>query len=84
MTPFDYNSKIEVFLGRHKKWQTPALNFRRFACAAEGIRFIIEELPAERLRGTYLKIGDERFDHNRISELYNHPDYPLVRHARAA
>jgi hypothetical protein len=84
MTPFDYGSKIEVFLGRHKKWQTPSLNYRRFASAAEGIRFVIEELPSERLRGTYAKIGEVRLDHNKISELYNHPDYPLARHLPTA
>jgi hypothetical protein len=84
MASFDYTAKIEVFLSRHKKWQTPAHNYRRFASAAEGIRFIIEELPSERFRGTYVKIGDDRLDHIKISELYNHPDYPLARHAPAA
>ncbi len=44
-----------------------------------GIRFAIEELPAELLPGARLKVDEMIFDRDEIRRLYDSEDYPLVR-----
>jgi hypothetical protein len=51
--------------------------YRRFATAAEAIRYAIEELPALRSLGAFLQVGDERFNSDEIHRLYDNGDYPL-------
>src|SRR5262249_7453342 len=53
--------------------------YRRFSSAAEAIRFAIEGLPASRLLGVFMQVGDTRFDAEGIRLLYEHQDYPLER-----
>ena len=55
------------------------LRYRRFATAAEAIRFAIEELPAVRALGAWMQVGDQRFDGDDIQRLYEGNDYPLQR-----
>lgn len=38
------------------------LRYRRFATAAEAIRFAVAELPAVRALGAWMQVGDQRFD----------------------
>src|SRR5262249_23692375 len=45
---FDYGIPAELFMGKRKGRARPPLRYRRFATAAEAIRFAIEELPAVR------------------------------------
>jgi hypothetical protein len=54
--------------------------YRRFATAAEAIRFAIEELPAVRALGAWMQVGDQRFDGDDIQRLYESNGYPLQRH----
>ena len=56
-----------------------ALRYRRFATAAEAIRFAVEELPALRTLGAWMQVGDERFDSDDIQRLYESDDFPLQR-----
>ena len=39
---------------------------KRFEVAAEAIRFVMEELPPEFLRGTYLEVEEQRFNGQQI------------------
>jgi hypothetical protein len=55
------------------------LRYRRFATAAETIRFAVEELPAVRTLGAWMQVGDQRFDGDDIQRLYESNDYPLQR-----
>ena len=55
------------------------LRYRRFATAAEAIRFAVEELPAVRTLGAWMQVGDQRFDGDDIQRLYESNDYPLQR-----
>jgi Arc/MetJ-type ribon-helix-helix transcriptional regulator len=60
-----------------------AIEYRRFASAADAIRYAIEELRPELLSGAYLEVDEERFDRNAIRRLYDSADYPLARGAPA-
>jgi len=44
--PFDYGIPAELFMGKRKGGPRQPLRYRRFATAAEAIRFAVEELPA--------------------------------------
>ena len=72
---FDYNAPAELFLAKRTK--SRRAKYRRFATAAEAIRYAIEELPALRSLGAFLQVGDERFNSDEIQRLYDNGDYPL-------
>ena len=57
------------------------MGYRRFARAADAIRFAMEDLPPELLVGAYLEVEQGRFDDEGIRQLYESADYPLVRRA---
>jgi hypothetical protein len=44
-----------------KRGARPPLSYRRFATAAEAIRFAAEELPVMRTLGAWMQVGEERF-----------------------
>ena len=72
---FDYGIPAELFMGK-RKGGPRQLRYRRFATAAEAIRFAVEELPAVR---ALMQVGDQRFDGDDIQRLYESNDYPLQR-----
>ena len=78
-TTFDYGVAAELFMARRKGGARQPLSYRRFATAAEAIRFAIEELPAIRALGAWMQVGDQRFDGDDIQRLYESDDYPLQR-----
>ena len=73
--PFDYDAPAELFLSRNKKRSHQ--KYRRFATAAEAIRYAVEDLPALRSLGAWLQVGDERFNSDEIERLYGSNEYPL-------
>jgi hypothetical protein len=79
MTPFDYSAEAELFFVRRKssRWQPPG--YKRFAQAALAVRFAIEEIRPELLRGATLEVDEARFDCDGIRRLYDSADYPLRR-----
>jgi hypothetical protein len=79
MTAFNYGTHAELFPTRVRKSKPRPLGYKRFARAADAIRFAIEELPADLLVGAYLEVDEERFNSFGIRELYESADYPLPR-----
>jgi hypothetical protein len=79
ITTFDYGVAAELFMGKRKGRSRQPLSYRRFATAAEAIRFAIEELPAVRALDAWMQVGDERFDGEDIQRLYESDKYPLQR-----
>ena len=76
---FDYGAPAELFMAKRKGGSRQPLGYRRFATAAEAIRFAIEDFPAVRTLGAWMQVDDERFDCDDIQRLYESGDYPLQR-----
>jgi hypothetical protein len=76
---FDYRSPAELFMAKRKGGLRQRLGYRRFATAAEAIRFAVEDFPAMRTLGAWMQVGDERFDSEDIHRLYLRDEYPLRR-----
>jgi hypothetical protein len=74
---FDYGLPAELFIAKRKA--RSRLISRRFATAAEAIRFAVEDFPAIRALGAWMKVGNERFDGEDIHRLYLNHNFPLRR-----
>jgi hypothetical protein len=83
MAAFDYGLGAELFPARSRKTGRHSFGYRRFARAADAIRYAIEELPPHLLLGAYLEVDEERFDGGGIRRLYDSTDYPLPRRVAA-
>jgi hypothetical protein len=84
MDPFDYGAEAELFPIRSETSRRRLVGYKRFARAADAIRFAIEELPGDSLTGAWLEVGEERFDAQEMRGLYEHMDYPLPRRDAAS
>lgn len=80
---FDYSTEAELFSAKRKTSRRQPLGYKRFARAADAIRFAIEELPPQLFVGTYLEVGEVRYQGGEIRRLYESTDYPLARRAAA-
>ena len=80
---FDYDTEAELFSTRRTSSRRQPLGYRRFACAADAIRFAIEELPPQLLAGTYLEVHEVRYGGDEIRRLYESIAYPLARRTAA-
>jgi hypothetical protein len=76
---FDYRAAAEFFPTRGRGRRRAS--YRRFAKAADAIRFTVEELPPELLVGAHLEVDEARFDKDGIRALYESARYPLKRRA---
>jgi len=83
MADFNYSTEAELFPTRNRGSRRRPIGYRRFAQAADAIRFAIEELPPEFLLGAFLEVDEDRFDSKGIRRLYDSADYPLARRAAA-
>lgn len=81
MRPFDYGSSAELFPTRNLRARRTTVGYKRFARAADAIKFAIEELPPELLHGAHMEVDEERFDSEAIRRLYEDAGYPLPRRA---
>ena len=79
MGTFNYDTEAELFPMKGRRPNGQSLRYRRFARAADAIRFAVEELPAKSLLGAYLEVDEKRFDGGGIRQLYESPEYPLAR-----
>jgi hypothetical protein len=79
---FDYAAAAELFMPKRKRGTRQPLTYRRFATAAEAIRFAVEELPAVPALGPWMQVGDERFSSDDIRRLYESASYPRRRRMR--
>lgn len=77
MAKFDYDAAAELFPTRRR--QRGPFGYKRFAQAAEAIRFAIEDLPAEYLAGAFLEVDEQRYGSDDIRRLYESANYPLTR-----
>ena len=82
-TLFDYDTEAELFSAGSRKSRRQPLGYRRFARAADAIRFAIEEMPQSLLTGSYLEVDEVRFDSSEIRHLYDSAKYPLARRVAA-
>ena len=73
---FDYASPAELFMAKRKGGVRQPLGYRRFASAADAIRFAIEDLPSVRTMGAWMQVGDDHFDVDDIQRLYESDDFP--------
>jgi hypothetical protein len=79
MPKFDYSAPAELYMPKRNARQHKPIGYRRFATAAEAIRFAVEDFPTVRTFGPWMQIGDERFDCEEIHRLYEGSGYPLRR-----
>jgi hypothetical protein len=78
--PFDYNAPAELFLAKPMKGRRE--RYRRFATAADAIRYAVEVLRTPRAFGAHLEVGDERFNSDEIQRLYAASDFPAAQRIR--
>ncbi|MGB3582127.1 MAG: hypothetical protein WBA40_13600 [Roseiarcus sp.] len=83
MAAFDYNAEAELFPPRLRKSSHRRFGYRRFARAADAVRFAIEELPTELLAGAVLEVDGERYCGEDIRRLYESADFPSLPQAAA-
>jgi len=79
---FDYGASAELFMPKRRSGARQPLSYRRFATAAEAIRFAVEELPGVRTLGAWMQVGEERFNSEDIQRLYESTSYPRRRRTR--
>jgi len=79
---FDYGASAELFMPKRRSGARQPLSYRRFATAAEAIRFAVEELPGVRTLGAWMQVGEERFNSEDIQRLYESTGYPRRRQTR--
>lgn len=77
MLLFNYMAAAELFPARTRLAERHSVASRRFAKAAEAIRFAMEELEPDLLEGSYLEVGEDVFDGVGIRNLYARDAYPL-------
>ena len=77
MTTIDYASPAELFPSR--RYAKSLARYRRFASAAEAVRYVIEEMPASWLIGTTLDVDGTRYEGKAIRALYEAEAFPLQR-----
>jgi hypothetical protein len=80
MAEFDYNAAAELFPTRRRVPRRQSFGYRRFARAAQAIRFAMEDMPPASLIGAFLEVDEQRYGSDDIRRLYESSNYPLPRH----
>ncbi len=79
MGQFNYEAAAELFPTRKRLPRRQPLGYKRFAHAADAIRFAIEDLSPDLLNGAFLEVDEQRYDSDAIRRLYESTEYPLAR-----
>jgi hypothetical protein len=79
MDDFDYNAAAELFPTRRRQPRRDPFGYKRFAQAAQAIRFAMEDMPPQYLIGAFLEVDERRFGSDDIRRLYESDKYPLNR-----
>ena len=79
MAEFDYNALAELYPTRKRRPRREPFGYKRFAQAAQAIRFAMEDLPPECLVGAFLEVDERRYGSDDIRRLYESVEYPLTR-----
>lgn len=82
MSEFDYNAAAELFPARRRVPKRQPIGYKRFAQAADAIRFAVEDVAPELLVGVCLEVDERRYGSDDIHRLYESTDYPLARRGR--
>jgi hypothetical protein len=80
MAEFDYSAAAELFPTRRRLPQRQSFGYKRFAQAAQAIRFAMEDVPPACLVGAFLEVDEQRYGSDDIRRLYESAEYPLTRH----
>jgi hypothetical protein len=83
MGTFDYGTEAALFSAKRTNFRHKGLEYRRFARAAEAIRFAVEVLPSNVLCGCALEVDDERIVGRAILRLYESEEFPLPRRSKS-
>jgi len=67
MAEFDYNALAELFSSRGRMRQRHSFGYKRFAKAAQAIRFAMEDMPHACLVGAFLEVNGRRYGSHDIS-----------------
>jgi hypothetical protein len=78
----DYTASAELFPSR--RYAKSLARYRRFANAADAVKYVVEKMPEAWLNGTYLDVDGTRFEGRQIRALYEADGYPLKRELVAA
>lgn len=78
MTFPDFNARAELYLGSDRNTAI-AQGARRFASAAQAIRFAFEEAAPVSLHGAMLKVGNATYAGDDLVALYRSAAFPLPR-----
>ncbi|MBP1853465.1 hypothetical protein [Rhizobium halophytocola] len=79
MAQFDYMTGAGLYAGKTAKGAAGGPRYKRFDTVAEALRFAIEQMASNKLRGSILEVEEVRFDDTQIRRLYDAPEYPLAR-----
>ena len=78
---FDFSTQAELFSTKSRNSRRQPLGYKRFARAADAIRFAIEDLPPVLLVGICLEVDETRYQSEDILRLYESARYPHSRRA---
>lgn len=76
---FAFTEPAEMFVGGGRFGKRVPIVYRRFATAAEAVRFAIELQSVEQLATTVVEVDDSRFVADEILSLYQSAEYPFPR-----
>lgn len=78
MTDFSYEAPADLFVATSMR-RNGAVRYQRFDTAAEALRYAIERLDPQILKGTVLEVDEERYDAAQMRTLYESAAYPHQR-----
>ncbi len=79
MDAADYASEASLYYAKNTHPKQKSLVYRKFAIAAEAIRFAVEELSPKVLNGCSLEVNDIHYFGRQIRPLYDDCAFPLRR-----